>query len=373
MTRTTPLHPPSGRNLTGGTYLLGLIAVILLSSAACFADSGIAQLLTPQNGRQVPGYPAIQFSWTSVPGALTYVLWVGSLPGQYDVLFVNTQSTSTSALIPPAQTYYVRMWTQKSSGWYYQDSTFSTIPAAYLTSPANGATNVDPRVQTFTWTSIVNATWYELRIGTIPGGSDIYNSWDVTVTSLTVSLNLNSNQTYYATLYTQVGGVWNHTNSSFTTGPGIARLITPANGSQVAGYPAVQFRWNNVTGATTYVLWVGSTPGTYDVLYRNTSSTSTSAPIPPGKTYYARMWTQEGSTWYYSDTTFSTTPVAYLVSPANGAAGIDPTQPIAFSWTSVPQVIWYELRIGTTPGGSDIYNTWDVTVTSVTLKSKLEF
>ncbi|MGB8888940.1 MAG: hypothetical protein WCC87_19585 [Candidatus Korobacteraceae bacterium] len=346
---------------------LRFLAAFLLTSGVCHANTGIAQLLTPQNGSQVSGYPAVQFSWTSVPDALQYVLWVGTTQGSYNILYVATQSTSTSSLIPPAQSYYARIWTQTSSGWFYQDSTFSTTATAYLTSPANGAIGVDPRVQTFTWTSIPNVIWYQLYIGTTPGGNDVYNSWGVTVTSLTLHLSLNSNFTYYARLFTDVGGKWTYTDSHFTTGVGIAHLITPANGSQVAGYPAVQFTWNSVVGATDYVLWVGTAPGTYNVLYDSTTSTNTSAPIAPGRTYYVRMWTEVGSTWFYQDTTFSTTPVAYMLSPENGATGIDPTLPITFSWTSVPQVIWYQIYIGTSPGSNNVYNSWGVTTTTLTV------
>jgi hypothetical protein len=348
--------------------LLGLCAFILLSAGVqAHADNTIAQLLTPQNGSLVAGYPSVQFSWTSAPGALTYVLWVGTTPGTYNVLFYNTTSTSTSALMPPGVTLYVRMWTQLSSGWYYQDTTFSTTATAYLTTPSNGATGVDPRLQTFSWTSVPNAQYYELRIGTTPGGSDIYNSWNVTVTSLTLHLTLTSNQTYYARMYTEVGGRWSYTDSRFTAGTGIAHLLTPQNGSQLAGYPAVQFSWNGVSDALTYVVWVGSSPGKQDVLYRNTTGTSVSAPIPPGATLYVRMWTQKSSGWYYEDSSFSTTPVAYLLTPSNGAAGVDPTQPITFSWTSVPQVIWYQVYIGTTPGANDVYNSWGVTSISLTV------
>jgi hypothetical protein len=347
--------------------VLCLLGVVLLTSGVCYANTGIAQLLTPQNGSQVLGYPAVQFTWTGVSDALQYVLWVGTTQGSYNILYFATQSTGTSSLIPPAQTYYVRIWTQTSSGWFYQDSTFSTTATAYLTSPANGATGIDPRVQTFTWTSIPNVIWYQLYIGTTPGGNDVYNSWGVTVTSLTLHLSLNSDFTYYARLFTDVGGKWTYTDSHFATGVGIAHLITPANGSQVAGYPAVQFSWNSVMGASDYVLWVGTAPGTYNVLYDSTTSTSTSAPIPPGQTYYVRMWTLVGSTWYYQDTTFNTTPIAYMLSPANGATGIDPTLPIAFSWTSVPQAIWYQIYIGTSPGSNNIYNSWGVTTTTLTV------
>ena len=343
------------------------LMTILLAGSVAHADTGTAQLLTPQNGGLVPGYPPVQFTWTSISDALQYVLWVGTTPGSHDILYVATQSTSTASLIPPAQTYYVRIWTQKTSGWYYQDSTFSTTATAYLLSPSNGATGVDPRVQTFSWTSIPNVIWYQLYIGTSPGSNNVYNSYGVTVTTLTLHLNLNSNQTYYARLFTDVTGHWTYTDSTFTTGTGIAHLLSPINGSQVLGYPAVQFNWNSVSDALTYVLWVGTSPGTHDVLYRNTTSSSTSSPIPPGQNYYVRMWTQKSSGWYYEDTTFSTTPVAYLLTPPNGATGIDPTQPITFNWTSVPQVIWYQLYIGTSPGSNDVYNSWGVTTTTLTL------
>src|SRR5580704_16216117 len=92
--------------------VLCLLGVVLLTSGVCYANTGIAQLLTPQNGSQVSGYPAVQFSWTSVPDALQYVLWVGTTQDSYNILYFATQSTGTSSLIPPAQTYYVRIWTQ---------------------------------------------------------------------------------------------------------------------------------------------------------------------------------------------------------------------------------------------------------------------
>ena len=363
--RQASLSPSPSRNLWLSSLRLLACALVCLASVVAHAD--IAQLLTPRNSSQVSGYPAVQFTWSSVPDALQYVLWVGTSPGTYNTLYLATQSTSTSSVIPPAQTYYVRMWTQKSTGWYYQDTTFSTVATAYLTSPTNGATGIDPRVQNFSWTSIPNVIWYQLYIGTTPGANDVYNSWGVTVTSLTLHLSLNSNQTYYARLFTDVGGVWTHTNTTFTTGVGIAHLITPQNGSQVAGYPAVQFSWNGVPGATTYVLWVGTSPGTYNELYENTTSTSTSAAIPPGQTYYVRMWTEIGSTWYYEDTTFSTISVSYMLSPPNGATGIDPTLPITFNWTSVPQAIWYQIYIGTSPGANNVYNSWGVTTTTLTV------
>jgi hypothetical protein len=369
MTNLEIAHSASGKHAWRKRVVPGILVVILLTTGVSYASTGTAQLITPRNGSQVAGYPAVQFTWTTVSGALQYVLWVGTTQGSYNTLYVATQSTSTSSAIPPAQTYYARIWTQTTAGWTYQDSTFSTTATAYMISPANGATGIDPRVQAFSWTAIPNVIWYQLYIGTSQGGNDVYNSWGVTVTSLTLHLSLNSNFTYHARLFTDVGGQWTYSDSTFTTGTGIAHLLTPQNGNQVLGYPAVQFSWNSVSDALDYVLWVGTSPATYNVLYQSTTLTSTSSLIPPGQTYYVRLWTQKSTGWSYEDDSFSTTPVAYLLSPPNGAAGVDPTQPITFNWTSVPQAIWYQIYIGTSSGSNNVYNSWGVTTTTLTVNA----
>ena len=66
-------------------------------------------------------------TWTPVPVAQAYYLWVGSTPGAKDL--VNTgEIQQTSYLLPssvPAnQTLYVRLWTKAGGVWRYVDTTF---------------------------------------------------------------------------------------------------------------------------------------------------------------------------------------------------------------------------------------------------------
>src|SRR5207253_1742584 len=105
-------------------------------------------------------------------------------------------------------TYYVRLWTQTPVGNTYSDSTFSTgVQLAHLTSPVDGATNVDPFAN-FSWTSVPNAQSYYLKVGTAPGLNDVHDSAVLSnnVTSRMVPGMLGG-QTYYVQLYTRLNGV----------------------------------------------------------------------------------------------------------------------------------------------------------------------
>jgi len=77
-----------------------------------------------------------------------------------------------------------------------------------LTTPADGATNVDPDLH-FQWTSITGAQGYYLYVGTSPGAKDIvntgglpntYNSWP--------GIGLPFGKTLYVTIWTELAGVW---------------------------------------------------------------------------------------------------------------------------------------------------------------------
>ncbi|MGO9273437.1 MAG: hypothetical protein ACLQOO_24895, partial [Terriglobia bacterium] len=88
--------------------------------------------------------------------------------------------------------------------------------AAILTSPANGATNVDP-FQVFTWTVVPGASSYYLWIGTTPGAWDVYRS-SYLFAQHVQPWGLIPGTTYYATLFTVAPGA-HPTSSQFQTAP----------------------------------------------------------------------------------------------------------------------------------------------------------
>src|SRR5262249_37512288 len=146
-------------------------------------------------------------------------------------------------------------------------------------------------------------------------------------------------------------------DTTFTTGSGLAHLITPTNGA--TNVPLNQlFTWNTVSGAQAYYLYIGTTLGAKDV-WSSGSTLATSATVPGlvnGKLYYARMWTQKGGAWFTVDTTFTTLPgPAQIIFPPNGATNVDTN--LTATWTTVGNAQSYAITVGSALGGADIYSS----------------
>jgi hypothetical protein len=242
------------------------------------------------------------------------------------------------------------------------------VQIATLITPANGASNIDPTnpVQ-FTWTSVSDEQCYYLYVGTTLGGKDVVNSGETQLTSW--SAYVGPLTKYYVRMWTKVNGGWYYNDTTFSTGTGIARLITPANGAINVDptYP-VQFTWTSVPTEQAYYLYVGTTLGGKDLVNSGeTQQTNWTASVSPLTLCYVRLWTKVNGGWFYNDTTFTTSAgIARLTAPPNGATNVDPTLPVQFTWTSVPTELAYYLYVGTTKGAKDVVNSGETQKTSWT-------
>ena len=280
--------------------------------------SRVATLLYPANG--ATGIDLTQpFTWTSVPGAQAYYLYVGTSAGGKDL--VNTgeiQQTSyrVPQTVPGGTTVYARLWTKVGGTWGYIDSTFSapiaTPIVARLSYPASGATIVDP-AQPFTWNAIAHVQAYYLYVGSTPGAKDLVNTGETLQTSYVLRTALPNNQTLCARLWTKVAGVWRFTDSTFSVTPLVATLTYPTNGATNIDV-TLPLRWTTIADAQVYYLYVGSTPGAKDLVntgeIQQTSYLVRTA-LPANQTLYARLWTKAGGIWRYRDSTFSAAPAAH--------------------------------------------------------------
>jgi len=202
-------------------------------------------------------------------------------------------------------------------------------PFAVFTSPVDGATNVDTW-QPITWTAVADAQAYYLYVGTSAGAKDLVDSGELQTTSYQ-AYGLPAGQPLYARLWTKKAGVWRYTDITFTAaigGPVLkASVITPANGA-TGVVPTGVIQWNSVQNAQKYYVYVGSTPGTNDlidsqeicngclnspmVLFWNMSNAGKSPALglggKAGQTVYLRMWTMVGGIWRYVDSSFTLAP-----------------------------------------------------------------
>ena len=163
----------------------------------------------------------LPMQWTTVAGAQAYELYLGSTLGAKDLVDTGQlQQTSYLAMsLPGSQTVFARIWTEVGGIWRSSDSSFTTAAAvplvATLTSPVNGATSVN-MTSPMQWTTVAGAQAYELYLGSTLGAKDLVDTGQIQQTSY-LATSVPGNQTVFARIWTEVGGIWRSSDSSFTT------------------------------------------------------------------------------------------------------------------------------------------------------------
>jgi hypothetical protein len=159
--------------------------------------------------------------WTTILGADSYYLRVGSGPGLKDFLDSGevVRNDYETPSLPAGKEVFARIYTKYGGQWRQRDASM-TLAGAALTSPSpdalNGTAKVDPLGQLFTWTTISNAEAYYLYIGSEPGSKNLLDTGEIQGTTYLVK-NLPVGQRIYVSIWTKANGVWNGTSSTFVT------------------------------------------------------------------------------------------------------------------------------------------------------------
>ena len=169
---------------------------------------------------------SVNFQWSTGIGASAYWLDVGTSVGGNQIYQSGSQPNTTtnltvSGLPTDGSTVYVRLYTLLNGVWQSNDYTFTaaTFGPATISSPTNGSM-INGGSATFSWSAAQGASNYWVDIGTSPNGNDIYQSGALgNVTSAPVSGLPTDGSTIYVTLYSYIGGSWQSSSASYTTGP----------------------------------------------------------------------------------------------------------------------------------------------------------
>ena len=154
----------------------------------------------------------------------------------------------------------------------------------------------------------------------------------------------------------------------------LATITSPVNGHQLGG-SSVSFTWNPGSGATKFMLWVGTTYKGNDIYNQQFPSSTTSTTVNGIPTQdnpvYVILWSYIGSVWqrqYYQYTEAGTPLASTMVTPTNYTPFTSGSQ--TFTWTLGQGITKYMLYVGTTLKGSDIYKgTFAYGTTSVTVNN----
>jgi len=246
-------------------------------------------------------------------------------------------------------------------------------PAAILISPKPGSQLAGTGV-TFTWTPAAGVTNYWLNLGTAASGvnaKNIYSSGSVTALTETVTGLPTNGETIYATLYSQISGVFQPTVYTFYAyGPAV--LTAPAAGTKLTA--STTFTWTPGTGITTYWLNVGTaaTSSNAKNIYSSgpiTTLSKTVTGIPTyGATLYVTLYSLIAGVYQPIVYTYtaSGSPVAATLTTPTPSTKLTSSSAI-FTWSPGEGVTYYWFNLGTANSGANaknIYSSGSTTLTS---------
>ncbi len=377
---TLTASPASGSSFTGwsgggcsGTGTCMVTMTTAATIAASFVQLPGKIVLGSPSGTASSAQPT--FTWNADVLATWYYLRVkmadnSVLFSQWyqapNVCSGNTCSTrSPSTIAGGSYAWDVQTWNEGGYGPWSNPMTF-TVPfkpgTASLRAPAATIAFLQPA---FVWDASPDdgttdpATWYYLWLngpsGKVLGqwyeAAAVCSGGSCTVTP-TITLENGTSYTWWVQTWNGAGtGPWS-TAMSFTPYPvGVAGLLSPG-GAIGANYTPL-YKWNVVSGATWYYLWVSGPSGKVLNQWYEASAicNSTTCSVTPSVTlgggqhsWWVQTWNSAGFGPWSSGMSFTTTPLgaATLVTPnGNISTNYNPT----YKWNVVPGATWYYLWV----------------------------
>ena len=349
-----------------------------------------AMMISPTPSSTLTGSSAV-FTWSAGTCVTSYTISVGNEVGGAEIFTSSgTATTATVSNLPTAgQTIYVRLSSVINSVVQSIDYTYTAFSVnggcgsaspANMISPTPGSTLPGPTVA-FAWTKGCSAVQYYLYVGTAPGGNDLYGQSQGTNQTVTVTNLPTSGITIYVRLWSQLGtsvtdvsNTWQYIDYTYTsssggqggcTTPAAATIATPTPGSTFPG-ASVVFTWNAGSCVTSYTLSVGTSVGASDI-FQSTPGVVLAAAVTNlptnGITVYVRLTSVINGSPTNNDYTYTAANITACSTVGIAATMQSPTpnstltgSTVTFTWNAGCNVSQYFLWVGTTPGGSDIYD-----------------
>ncbi|MGS0523815.1 T9SS type B sorting domain-containing protein [Zobellia nedashkovskayae] len=327
-------------------------------------------------------------SWTSISDADGYILSVGSTRGGSDIFTSDIGKTTWYDLptnLPENSIIYVSIIAYNELGMaencleeQFKTTSEPSIPSCTnILIPKDQDENVNVTTN-IAWGLVANADGYKVSIGTSSQGNDIFSGDVGQSTWLDLNENLPENTQIFVSIvpYNDLGDSLNCSEESFRTAnsptiPACTILTFPVNGSRAVN-PDLILRWNAITDVTGYVLFVGTAPGTYDIVNNmdvgNITLFDFENVLPLGSPIFVEIkpYNEIGITETCAAESFTTsaTPLEPVPSctdiyePINGQSNIGLTTTI--KWNEISNADGYFLSLGTSEGATNILNVFDV-------------
>ncbi|HMC71937.1 MAG TPA: hypothetical protein VKJ07_22460, partial [Mycobacteriales bacterium] len=247
-------------NVTGGGCSFSVAFPMTVKARTC---QGTATPVTPAGGTTTAD-AVVTFVWNSVDGASGYRLWLQQVDAPPQNLG-TTLGTSLTKIIPPGtQHWYVETLFDGCASHQSEHLALIVLPAhdcashvaPKLSAPANDTPATSATVA-FSWDAAANAIEYELWIATAGGVPTLIRA--SAETSYIATVPPGRLEWYVRAIFGGCAATESeHRTFTYTPSPNCTSqrplLIAPADGERLTS--PVSFEWREVSGATSYELYV---------------------------------------------------------------------------------------------------------------------
>jgi Secretion system C-terminal sorting domain len=320
----------------------------------------------------LPSYPAngamtipsrVTLDWTSVEGTNGYEVKVDTLPNYSSALALFLSPANSSQLLVNlyfGKKYYwsVRTFHSQDTSQWSANWEFTTTDTVTLTSPANNAIDIAPRIN-LNWSNLNGSNYYLVEYDTSASFSSSIVFSDTVTPSNFIATNLYFNKTYYWHVKA-INSVDTSSWSPVWRFKTLNQLVhtSPANGA-IGQALLTEINWSGASGASGYIYRFDTSP-LFNVAPQigNSIGTASRADInlnQYGQTYYwqvAIFNAVDTSGWSnpWSFTTLYQLALApTLLSPFNLATSL-PTSAVSLTWNSVASASAYEYAYSSDSG-----------------------
>ena len=200
------------------------------------------------------------------------------------------------------------------------------------------------------WNAVTDSDYYSIYISDVagqrwkgPSGTGILD------TSLTLQ-PVPNNATYYITVTAnnEAGGSVRSNEVVVTPQPG---PTAPSNLTATAGNGQVQLSWSAVSGATSYVVYAGTTSGSLSPIAAGVTSIGyVATELSNGTTYYFQVAASNASVTGARSSQVSATPQAVVPAPPTNLAAEAGDTEVRLSWTAASGATAYAIYAGADSG-----------------------
>jgi fibronectin type 3 domain-containing protein len=312
------------------------------------------------------GVSQVSLHWSSVIGATSYRVFVGTSPGGQSSSAQTTVTGTTATItgLVNGITYYFTVKAVSDAGASAPSNEASATPALpVLPVPDNLSATPGNAEVTLNWTAAAGAISYSVFRGTFPGGQGAFPiAYDITGTSFVVG-GLTNGTPYYFT----VKAVYSipEVTSPVTSGPSneatatpmappVVILPAPAGLTATGGDGIVTLAWSASAGAASYNVYQGTRSGAQSLTAVRTGITDTSVALgglTNGVPYFYVVRAVEGTRLSDVSNEASATPQGTPLPIPTGLSATAGDRRITLTWAASMAASSYNVYQGTTSGG----------------------